>query len=217
MEKVLFGYPTKIYQRCHEPGGYVDYTSYKPWLRDEFTFRCVYCLTRETWGHRGDHSFSVEHLKPKKWHPHLENEYGNLVYACLACNTAKGGYDIDFEPCTKAFGEHLEIQSNGRLLAKTDDGLLAIEIFDLNNGRLVDFRKTLIETLSHASKNQNPEGQKMMDLWLRWPSELPDLARLAPPKNEKPAGIERSYNFIRSQKKLPALMIFPDGAPSIRT
>jgi hypothetical protein len=31
-------------------GSPTDYESYRPWLRDEFAFRCVYCLTRETWG-----------------------------------------------------------------------------------------------------------------------------------------------------------------------
>ena len=49
----VFQYPSSPYTRRHGPCGYSDHTSYKPWLRDEFTFRCVYCLARERWRHDG--------------------------------------------------------------------------------------------------------------------------------------------------------------------
>jgi len=39
-----FTYPAQPHVRKHAPAGYKDYTEYKPWLRDEFEFRCVYCL-----------------------------------------------------------------------------------------------------------------------------------------------------------------------------
>ncbi len=42
-----FRYPDGPHQRRHGPRGYASYESYRPWLRDEFAFRCVYCLTRE--------------------------------------------------------------------------------------------------------------------------------------------------------------------------
>ncbi len=42
-----FTYPPPVTERRHGPGGYVDYGSYRPWLRDEFVFRCVYCLNRD--------------------------------------------------------------------------------------------------------------------------------------------------------------------------
>lgn len=45
-----FNYPDAPHRRRHGPRGYADYASYRPWLRDEFTFRCVYCLLREQWG-----------------------------------------------------------------------------------------------------------------------------------------------------------------------
>ncbi len=37
----LFVYPTLPHVRRHGPRGYADYPSYRPWLRDEFAFRCV--------------------------------------------------------------------------------------------------------------------------------------------------------------------------------
>ena len=45
-----FSYPAAAHVRRHGPQGYADYPSYLPWLRDEFSFRCVYCLLREQWG-----------------------------------------------------------------------------------------------------------------------------------------------------------------------
>lgn len=42
-----FRFAAAPHVRKHGPGGYEMYQSYKDWLRDEFTFRCVYCLERE--------------------------------------------------------------------------------------------------------------------------------------------------------------------------
>ena len=38
---MLFRAAETPHVRCHAPKGYQDYRSYKPWLRDEFPFRCV--------------------------------------------------------------------------------------------------------------------------------------------------------------------------------
>ena len=58
-------------------------------LRDEFTFRCVYCLSRETWYPNGSSSFSVDHMEPQISRPDLLTVYTNLVYACNRCNSLK--------------------------------------------------------------------------------------------------------------------------------
>ncbi len=42
-----FAYPPAPHVRRNGPQGYADYQSYRPWLRDEFSFRCVCCLLRE--------------------------------------------------------------------------------------------------------------------------------------------------------------------------
>ena len=77
---VLFVYPSTTHHRRHEPFGYESYPSYKPWLRDEFTFRCVYCLTREAWA-RGLTTFNLYHFLPVAHNPDLAVDYGNLLYA----------------------------------------------------------------------------------------------------------------------------------------
>ena len=64
------------------------YDSYRPWLRDEFDFRCVYCLKRESWG-RVTSEFELDHFAPQALNPQLRLNYFNLVYACRHCNSVK--------------------------------------------------------------------------------------------------------------------------------
>jgi hypothetical protein len=40
--EAVFAYPDVPHTWRHGPRGYVDDEHYKPWLRDEFIFRCVY-------------------------------------------------------------------------------------------------------------------------------------------------------------------------------
>jgi hypothetical protein len=60
---LIFDYPNRLSHRRHAPSGYAKYESYRPWLRDEFIFRCVYCLKREQWGHVTS-EFDIDHFQP---------------------------------------------------------------------------------------------------------------------------------------------------------
>ena len=62
--QTVFAYPETAHECRHGPRGYLDDGHYKPWLRDEFAFRCVYCRCREVWFPDGDRNFSVEHVQP---------------------------------------------------------------------------------------------------------------------------------------------------------
>jgi hypothetical protein len=79
-----FRYPDTPHGRKHGPTGYDTYKTYKEWLRDEFAFRCVYCLERERWYPSGSAAFAVDHVRPKGLpeYAHLVCDYENLVYAC---------------------------------------------------------------------------------------------------------------------------------------
>ena len=59
-----FNYPVEPHQRRHGPQGYGSPESYRPWLRDEFAFRCVYCLDRELWQNSVG-KFTVEQHSPE--------------------------------------------------------------------------------------------------------------------------------------------------------
>src|SRR5438105_4098493 len=88
---IPFNFPDRPHARKHGPTGYTDYTSYKPWLRDEFCFRCIYCLDRERWYPNGHAGFGVEHALPKSDPANATRicDYEILLYACNDCNSEK--------------------------------------------------------------------------------------------------------------------------------
>ena len=109
---IPFAYPTTHHLRRHGPKGYQDYGDYKPFLRDEFTFRCVYCLERETWYPNRDASFSADHFEPKVLNPDRETDYENLLYACTRCNSFKQATTIFLDPTKVALADHLGVKKD---------------------------------------------------------------------------------------------------------
>ena len=77
---MIFDYPVQRNERRHGPSGYTSYERYRPWLRDEFDFRCVYCLKREAWG-QVTGEFELDHFEPQSVNPARRLDYENLVYA----------------------------------------------------------------------------------------------------------------------------------------
>src|SRR5271170_7235950 len=98
-----FSFPPSVPERKHGPAGYENYQEYKDWLRDEFVFRCVYCLERERWYPNGAASFAVEHILSKARYPHLECVYENLAYGCSRCNSFKQEFET-LDPIRVALG-----------------------------------------------------------------------------------------------------------------
>ena len=84
-------YPPAAHRRTHRPPAPAAYASYRPCLRLEFSFTCVYCLSAETEVAllEKNGTFEIEHFRPKAKFRHLRNAYGNLLWACQACNRAK--------------------------------------------------------------------------------------------------------------------------------
>ncbi len=91
-----FQYPSEPHERKHGPYGYANYPEYKPWLRDEFFFRCVYCLEREMWYPNRASSFSVDHIEPRSKNPSRICDYDNLLYHA-SMQLSQAGMD-DLEP-----------------------------------------------------------------------------------------------------------------------
>ena len=96
----VFVYPAEPHQRKHGPGGYTDYESYRDWLRDEFSYRCVFSLVRETWPQS---SFHIDHLKPRAEREDLTCEYDNLLYIAGRLNLIRGKRALD-DPCRIGLG-----------------------------------------------------------------------------------------------------------------
>jgi hypothetical protein len=107
-------------------------------LRDEFDFRCVYCLWRERWYAVGEAAFSVEHLQSQGVAPQLVCDYDNLVYACCRGNSVKTDAAAILDPCRDAFGDHLEVLANGRIHDLTPEGRELIRICRLDEPVLTE-------------------------------------------------------------------------------
>lgn len=193
-----FTYPAAPHNRRHGPAGYADYESFRPWLRDEFAFSCVFCLTRETWGpFRAQ--FAIDHFVPAMTQPDGPSQYDNLLYACVTCNGVKGVRSVP-DPLSTFLEGSVRVERDGLLHAVTSEAAQLIELLDLNHPRKVEFRSLWIEVFSLSQRNDP-------DLYRRiagYPSDLPDLSGLRPPAgNSRPDGIAESYHARRGRGELP--------------
>jgi hypothetical protein len=202
---MVFTYPHSFHVRRHGPRGYRDYRASKPWLRDEFEFRCVYCLWRERWCAEGDLTFSVDHLWPQMPHPEHSCNYDNLVYACCQCNALKQDAKMVINPCEEALGDHLEIQSDGSVRALTTHGAEQIALCRLNRPRLLEARRMMIELFSMLEASVSGEAGEFLHFLQGFPDNLPRLSTLRPPDgNTRPESIVDSYYAKRQRGELPA-------------
>jgi hypothetical protein len=208
---ILFIYSPEPHQRKHGPVGYQDYQHYKPWLRDEFTFRCVYCLERELWYPDRHASFSADHVEPQKDAPLRVCEYTNLVYCCTRCNSYKRRVRL-IDPTTVGFGMHLRVdEKTGVIHAVQADGKpsregeLIIRLLHLNEDPALSVRRYAINLL--ALKQELPDNEKVHRLFLQWfgyPDDLPDLRDNRPPDGNLCEGSENlCFRAIRDDRRLP--------------
>jgi hypothetical protein len=183
-----FEYPTSPHVRRHGPAGYQDYSSFRDWLRDEFSFRCVYCLHREQWYNRGG-TFHIEHFIPLATDPNLKCEYSNLLYACGTCNQAKLAIPGVPNPCYVAFNDCLTVGADGRIHSLNPVGERLAQVLRLNSVSNVRYRWRWMRTLE-ALKTADPI---LYHEYMGFPSDLPDLRTKEVPANTKPDGAVNCY------------------------
>ena len=201
---MVFRYRRDSRGRRHAPRGYRDYRSYKPWLRDEFEFRCVYCLCRERWFADGDDGFSVDHLTPRSDAPGLARDYENLVYACCQCNSVKQDAMGVPDPCKDPYGAHLEVLEDGSIRALTLQGDFLIKVCRLDRPKLRQFRAGILALLRDLKGRADVRAIELRRRLFGFPLNLPDLSRLAPPEGDsRPEGIERSFSARKRRGDLP--------------
>jgi hypothetical protein len=192
--KLAFQYPPHAHIRRHGPQGYVNYKSYKPWLRDEFQFRCVYCLWRERWLSLGDEAFSVDHLHPRAAAPNLVGDYDNLVYACCRCNSVKTDARCVLNPCQQGYGRHLQVLPDGSIHGLTPQGRELIEICRLDRPRIVQARGKLLELFGMLQEAATPKATWLLEHYLSFPDNLPMLSQYRPPGgNSRPEGLAKGF------------------------
>jgi hypothetical protein len=200
LARKLFAYSEAIIERRHGPMGYLAYEDYKPWLRDEFQFRCVYCLCRERWFPNGDEAFGVDHVRPKSPASALVCDYNNLVYACAHCNSAKRNITGTADPTEYAFGHHLEVFDDGTIHGLTVVGQDLIKICQLDRPRLTEFRRRMISLCRLVTGREITEAVELRRKYFGYPR----LTTLRPPGgNSRPAGVHDSLFERRRAGKLP--------------
>jgi hypothetical protein len=116
---------------------YANYTSFKPYIREDFNKRCGYCDDLDIY-HGGVRGYQIDHFKPHsipKFTP-LKEEYSNLVYSCPFCNRAKsnkwkdvGGF---IDPCEDEYDNHLVRNNKGQIIFKTEQGKYIYENLNLH-------------------------------------------------------------------------------------
>ena len=194
-----FKFPSKPHRRVHGPLGHKSYQAYKHWLRDEFEFRCVYCLTRERWRDDGYNSFTIDHVKPKSSHASQACDYDNLVYACSRCNTLKSVKLGLPDPCRASLAQHLK-QRSGFFVALTPLGRRLIEYLQLNDEQRVQFRQFYLAVFEKSDLLPAAALVRVFG----YPAKLPDLSKFKPPRgNSRPSGISMSHFARRKAGKLP--------------
>jgi hypothetical protein len=193
-----FRYPAARHVRRHGPRGYRNYESFRPWLRDEFVFRCVYCLQREQWG-RVKAVFDLDHFRAVATHPSEVGTYDNLIFACTTCNSAKQGLLIP-DPTIAFIQEAIRVQQDGRIETSTAEAERLVDLLGLNHESVVTYRRWWIEVIELARKHKLELYRRLMG----FPDDLPDLSNLRPPEgNLRPEGVHESYFARRARGELP--------------
>jgi HNH endonuclease len=193
-----YRYPTQSRSRRHGPAGYKGYRQYRPWLEDEFLFRCVYCLKRQKWA-RTD-TWSVDHLIPQVEAPELACDYNNLVLTCQRCNSRKLAHSVP-DPVAIAYGNCLRVDdSTGEVRPLNQDGEILIRVLKLNHQ---DHIRTRIDTLRRVeimARCAPDEWKRMMG----FPEDLPNLRRESPPNgNSRPEGLDECWYERQQRNELP--------------
>lgn len=194
-----FEYPPIQLTRRHGPLGYRDYLSYRSWLRDEFAFRCVFCLRREQWDLSS--RLQVDHFVPVTQSAELSLAYDNLLYACGRCNLAKASQAI-VDPGQTLLKSTVTILPDGSLSPDDETAERLIEQLDLNRPEMTAFRLLWSEIIAMANQCRPELYCQLMG----FPNDLPNLKKLKPPGgNSRPEGIEQSYFAKRERGELPKI------------
>lgn len=192
-----YNYPSSLHQRRHGPAGYASYEGYRPWLEDEFCFRCVYCLKRMVWAPTD--VWTVDHLIPQEESADLVCAYDNLVLSCQRCNRQKSSHRVP-DPCRVAYGLCLRVESSGRITPLNAKGKRLVDTIRLNHERYVQEREKIIKLLRLAKNFDEAQFERMMG----FPFGLPNLATCEPPGgNSRPDGVSDSYFARRMRGDLP--------------
>ncbi len=196
---MIFDYPNQREERRHGPAGYASSERYRAWLRDEFDFRCVYCLKRETWG-QVTGEFDLDHFEPQSVNPWRRLDYLNLVYACRRCNSVKRDQTVG-DPFKLLHAENVATLPDGSLYAPDRETRRLIRQLDLNSPRLKSWRSMWMRIVTLAEERDADLFRQL----LGFPNDLPDLRKLKPPNNHRQEGLNECWFARYRRGELPSV------------
>lgn len=189
-----FVYPPQPHVRRHGPAGYSTLESFRPWLRDEFSFRCGCCLARESWW-RLSRSFEIDHFHPKSQSLTGHLQYDNLLYVCNSCNAAKGSRLLP-DPCEVMISPNVVVTEDGTIETRTPLARKVVRLLKLESPENNEFRRLIIGVVALAKR----ESAEVYSRLMGYPTDMPDLSRLRPPGgNDRPLNVKESH-FARRQR-----------------
>lgn len=119
---------------------YENYSSFKPYLKNDFFNRCAYCNLLE-----GSITtpFEVDHFIPRdtfkeKW-PECDTLYDNLMYSCKKCNIAKSNQysgDIENRKIINDYFYNPVVDDFGKIFYRNDAG--GIDSDDLKAKEMIE-------------------------------------------------------------------------------
>lgn len=152
-----------------------DYRRFRPYVREDFSECCAYCLLPEILA-GGEANFELDHFRPQSIFSHLIHDFRNIYYSCHVCNNTKrdtwpsqqlrdAGYRF-VDPCYDDFSTHFTA-SDGQWQPISRAGEYSERHLRLNRGHLVKLRRMIAELLDML-------GESPID----W--DMPTTAQVAP-------------------------------------
>lgn len=150
-------------------------------LLQEQELLCCYC---ETEIDSSSENSNIDHFKTRNLFPRLTLEYDNLLISCntrYQCSSFKddnikhkSDYDKIINPATEDPDFYFDYLLTGEIFPKSnldakskEKAIFTIEIFQLNNTRLVNKRKQVARSLSYLKQQYNQP--KLSSLYIHFP------------------------------------------------
>lgn len=128
----------------------------------EQCYLCAYCCKEIT----SENSMN-EHIQPRHHFPNLSLDFNNIVASCTTkgqCDNAKESREIPLTPLMEECETELEFRYNGQVDGTTKKAKDTIEILKLNDDKLCNARKQIIDDLLLIIGLNNPIDLEDNDL-----------------------------------------------------
>ena len=114
-------------------------------LAEQFGLCCYCCQSVK------DKTTHIEHLYSRQNHPKKTFDYENLLLSCdtpKQCDNAKGNQELPLHPLMAECDKEIKLNLAGELVSHSERAAQAIEILNLNNRKINNQRKRLIDQVS---------------------------------------------------------------------